>query len=524
MTSPPPTNDPKDAPEPDETSPEFASALADFEQHGAAAAPSGESATRELKVGEKVKGRVVGIGDEHVMIDYGGRSEALAEIKHFRNEDGTLKVAVGDTPELFVIEAGDRVVLGPHVKTEGKGAAARRQMREAQSAGIPVTGRVTGVNPGGLTVDAGGVRAFCPLSQIETGFCADPSVYVGRTLQFLVTKAEESRGGIVLSRRALLRREEEEKSKSLLANLKVGDEREGTVARIEPFGAFVDLGGVDGLVHVSEIRHERTGDPRSVLKEGEQVRVKVLSIGPGKQGKPRIALSIKAATPDPWTGLETRIHPGQRVQGVVARIAEFGAFVTVEAGVDGLVHISEVAPQRVEKIKDVLTPGQNVEAVVLAVDPGRRRLSLSIKQASSEYTPQAPRAERPEQAMTGEPQMESGRGPRRGFGGGGGGGGGGPFGREGGGGREGRRDRRDRGESGGAGGGGRGRGGRRDRGGDREGGHEQEGAHEQEGRESRRDRGESRQAPPPPSNEPTMMGLALRKAMEEAERKQRQGQ
>jgi predicted RNA-binding protein with RPS1 domain len=415
-------------------------------------------------------------------------------------------------------------------------------MREAQTAGMPVTGRVTGVNPGGLTVDVGGARAFCPLSQIESGFCADPSVYVGRTLQFLVTKAEESRGGIVLSRRALLRKEEEEKSKTLLATLKVGDEREGRVARIEPFGAFIDLGGIDGLVHVSEIRHERTGDPRSVLNEGETVRVRVLSIGPGKQGRPRIALSIKAATPDPWTGLETRIAPGARIQGSVARIAEFGAFVTVEPGVDGLVHISEVSPQRVEKIRDVLTPGQTVEAVVLTVDPARRRLSLSIKQASPDYSAPPPRSERPAPARgertapetAGEPPMEGGRSS-----GGGGGGGaaagaggaprggfrGGPFsgapfgqreGREGG-----RRDRRDREGGRGGGGGGGSRPGRRDR--DRgERGHESEGVETE--RESRRERSETRASSPPPSNEPTMLGLALRKAMEEAERKQRQGE
>jgi small subunit ribosomal protein S1 len=527
MTSPPPTeNDPTDAAEPDEPSPEFGSALADFEQRPDSAPAAEASATRELKVGEKLKGRVVSIGDEHAMVDYGGRSEALVELKHFRTEDDTLKIAVGDTPELFVVESGDRVLLAPHVKAEGKGAAARRQMREAQTAGMPVTGRVTGVNPGGLTVDVGGARAFCPLSQIEAGFCSDPSVYVGRTLPFLVTKAEESRGGIVLSRRALLRKEEEEKAKTLLATLKVGDEREGRVARIEPFGAFVDLGGIDGLVHVSEIRHERTGDPRSVLNEGETVRVRVLSIGPGKQGRPRIALSIKAATPDPWTGLEQRIAPGAHVHGIVARIAEFGAFITVEPGVDGLVHISEVAPQRVEKIRDVLSAGQSVEAVVLAVDPARRRLSLSIKQASPEYNASSARGERGAPEMTGEPQAEGARGaPRGGFRGG-------PFsgapfgaGREGG--REGgRRDRRDRDAGrGGAGSvaGGSGRGGRGGRNrGDREGGHETEGSFEHE-RESRRERTETRASSPPPSNEPTTLGLALRKAMEEAERKQRQG-
>src|SRR6185295_14548887 len=240
------------------------------------------------------------IGDTHALVDHGGRSEAVAELGPFRNEDGTLRLAVGDTLELFVVEAGDQVTLAPVARSEKGGEL--RALREAQAAGMPVSGRVTGVNAGGLAVGIGRVRGFCPVSQIDTTFVTDPSVFVGRTLEFLVTKVEDARGGVVLSRRQQLQREQKEQARRALAALKPGDLLDGKVARLEPFGAFVDLGGVDGLVHVSEIGHERVGHPRERLTEGQSVKVKVLAVEPGAAGKSRISLSIKATLPDPWTG------------------------------------------------------------------------------------------------------------------------------------------------------------------------------------------------------------------------------
>ena len=340
----------------------------------------------------KVKARVVSVGEEHTLFDFGGRSEAVAETRHFRAEDGTPGVKPDDVLELFVVEAGDQVVLAPSIRADAH--AALRQMREAHAAGVPVSGRVTGLNSGGLEVDLSGERAFCPLSHIESGFCADPSVYVGRTLEFLVTSVGDAKGSVVLSRRQLLRRGEEEQAKKLVASLKPGDELDGTVARLEAFGAFVDLGGVDGLVHVSEIRHERVGHPSQVLRQGEKVHVKVLRLDVGKDGRQRIALSIKATAPDPWTGIESRYSPGMRVMGVVARLTDFGAFVTLEPGIDGLVHVSEAAPQRIAHVKDVLTVGQTIEAMVLSVDPEKKRVSLSIKRTVEDSLPPAPAPER----------------------------------------------------------------------------------------------------------------------------------
>ena len=390
---------------------EFARALDEFEQNKRSAAAAAGAAA-EITVGMKVKGTVVSVGAEHTLLDFGGRSEAVAETRHFRAEDGTPGVKPGDVLELFVVEAGDQVMLAPSIRPDAHEAL--RQMREAHAAGVPVSGRVTGVNTGGLEVDLSGERAFCPLSHIDSSFCADPSVFIGRTLEFLVTSVGDTKGSVVLSRRQLLRRGEEEQAKKLVATLKPGDELDGTVARLEAFGAFVDLGGVDGLVHVSEIRHERVRHPSQVLRQGEKVHVKVLRLDVGKDGRQRIALSIKATAPDPWTDIESRYSAGMRVMGLVARLTDFGAFVTLEPGIDGLVHVSEAAPQRLTHVKEVLTVGQTIEAVVLSVDPEKKRVSLSIKRTAEDWLP-PPAAEQPrERASERSSERGSGRSSERG--------------------------------------------------------------------------------------------------------------
>lgn len=398
MTNENPTQPETTSPDPeadfDASSAEFARALQEFErrQSGADAAAHAEA---QPAVGARVSAKVVSIGESHVLFDFGGRSEAVAETPQFRNEDGSMGIIPGDQLDLYVVESAEQVVLAKtaHTGKAGSGkaerAAALAAVREAQAAGLPVTGKVTGTNSGGLTVEVAGVRGFCPVSQIENGFCADPSVYVGQTLEFLVASIEESRGSAVLSRRKLLRRSEAESGKQLLAELKPGDEREAVVRRLEPFGAFVDLGGVDGLVHVSEIRHERTNHPKEALKVGDRVKVRVLKLETGKDGKPRIALSIKAASPDPWAGVEQRFTAGQRVTGTVVRLTDFGAFVALEPGIDGLVHVSEAATHRIASVKDALKKNQSVEAIVLSVDPEKRRIALSVRQALEASLPPA---------------------------------------------------------------------------------------------------------------------------------------
>jgi small subunit ribosomal protein S1 len=371
-----PTKKPVLPEEPDDApSDDFARALEAFEQGTPAARAIG---VEPLALGTKVKGRVVSVGEEYLAIDFGGRSEGVAKTSPFRAEDGTLGVAVGDVLDLFVIETSDSIVLGAGARTDARDAT--RPLREAQAAGLPVSGSVTGVNAGGLEVRIGRARGFCPVSQIEAGYCEDPSIYIGRTLEFLVTSLEEGRGNVVLSRKRLLQREAHERAEELLARIRPGDELEGTVARLEPFGAFVDLGGVDGLVHVSEIRHERVAHPRDVLTPGEKVRVRVLRLDTDVKGKRRIALSIKSGSPDPWDGIARQFVPGTRVTGTVARLTDFGAFVTLAPGVDGLIHVSQAAERRIEHVREVLQVGQVVEVGVLDIDHDRKRISLTLRE------------------------------------------------------------------------------------------------------------------------------------------------
>ncbi len=382
---------------------DFAAALQAFEHTQSPAAPSTERAAVAPRVGQRVRGRIVAVNGDVLLLDIGGRSEAVADAREFRNESGELSVNVGETLELHVAAAGETLTLARGAKRQ-RGRVSLGALHQARTAGLPVRGKVTAVNTGGLTVDVDGVRAFCPVSQIDDHYVEDSSTYVGRVLEFLVTELDESRSRAVLSRRRLLQQQTEAKARERLASLAAGQELEGTVTRLEPFGAFVDLGGVEGLVHVSEVSHARVAHPREVVSAGEKVHVKVLKIDAGKDGRSRVALSLKAIAPDPWTTATQQFTPGQRVPGVVVRLADFGAFVNLAPGVDGLVHVSQVSHTRIQHARDVLSPGQAVEVVVLSVEPERKRISLSIRDA----------IERPVEAsrMTADEHAPSRDGPR----------------------------------------------------------------------------------------------------------------
>lgn len=330
-------------------------------------------------VGTRVKGRLIQIGDEHSFVDFGGRSEGMVETRLLRQEDGSLAYKVGDTVELTVIADQDQVVLGTAVQIDN--ADALRVLREARQQGLPVSGKVIALNAGGLEVQVSGQRGFCPFSQIEIGYCSEPSAYIGQTLEFLVEQIEEKgkSTNLVLSRRALLARAAAKRAEELLATLKPGAELEGTVMRLQPFGAFVDLGGIEGLVHVSEIRYGRTEHPSDVLKVGQRVRVRVLRMEQEEGKRLRISLSIKAATPDPWDQVTEQFWEGKKTSGTVVRLTNFGAFVELTPGIEGLVHISEIAHRPITDPSDVLKIGEQVEVTVLKVEPERRRVSLSIR-------------------------------------------------------------------------------------------------------------------------------------------------
>jgi small subunit ribosomal protein S1 len=333
-----------------------------------------ESGRKRFAPGQKVKAKILQVGRDTAFLDLGGKNEALIDSRELRAEDGTLRYQVGQTLEGFVrsLEDGVWVTL-----TIPKGAR-REALAQAREGGIPVEGTVSGVNKGGLEVDlGGGTRAFCPSSQADVRFVEDLSGLVGQKLKFLVSELRDR--DIVLSRRAYLAREAAAKADELRDTLTVGAHLEGKVVSLRDFGAFVDLGGLEGLVPISELSHRHVAHPSEVLKIGQTVTVEVARIESGKDGKEKISLSLKSLEGDPWEERGNAITEGQRLQGKVVRLQPFGAFVELFPGVDGLVHVSRLttpAGKGVTHPKDALAEGQTIWVEVETVDRTSRKLGL----------------------------------------------------------------------------------------------------------------------------------------------------
>jgi small subunit ribosomal protein S1 len=365
---------------------DFADILARFEAEQASASPAGSGAARQP--GDRVKGEIVGFGEDTAFVDLGAKSEGLVTLDELRDEEGNLTVAVGDLLEAVVSgrdpDTGSLILRVRPGRSGAGGEAAWAELQQAFEARIPVEGRVTGVNKGGLEVEVSGVHAFCPVSQIDLGYVENPADYVGRRLTFRVTRFSQGRGhrpDVVLSRRELLAEEAAARAAEALARLAVGKVVKGTVTSLTGYGAFVDLGGVEGLLHVSEISHSRVADPAEVLAAGQPVEVEVLKIEPAKEpgGHARISLSLRALEPDPWRRAAERFPEGTVAAGKVVRLAPFGAFVEIAPGVDGLLHVSELAAdRRVDHPRQVVEVGQEVTVRVLAVDGEKRRISLTM--------------------------------------------------------------------------------------------------------------------------------------------------
>jgi small subunit ribosomal protein S1 len=332
----------------------------------------------DFRPGDVVEGTVVKITQEHVFVDLGAKSEGIADSAEFLDEGGRCTVAEGDRVELKVISTTDGITLSKVLKARGQ--EARHLLRDAFESALPVEGRVTGVNKGGFEIDISGQRAFCPISQIDLGFCDRPEGHVGARYTFKIVEFKEKGKNIIVSRRALLEEERQRAAQETMAVLRPGLELEGRVTRLTDFGAFVDIGGVEGLVHVSEIAHQRVSRPSDVLQVGQSVRVVVTQVEATSKDRAKIGLSIKALLPTAWEkGLEFR--EGEIVRGKVTRLADFGAFVEIAPGLEGLVHISEISYERIHHPRKVLEQGQEVEVRILAIDYERRRVSLSIKEA-----------------------------------------------------------------------------------------------------------------------------------------------
>ena len=340
---------------------------------------SQEKTTRKLFPGEKISGKVLKVGKDTIFVDLGGKSEGIADIQEFLDKKGNLTVKQGDWVEMRVASIRDGVHLTKGMKVQGPDSL--DILREAKENLIPIEGRVSGVVKGGFEIHLSGIRAFCPLGQIDLKFCEKPEEHIGLRSPFRIMEIKEKGKNIIVSRRVLLEEEQEKKSKETLARLKPDLECEGRVTKLTDFGAFVDIGGIEGMVHISEISHGRINHPSEILKPGQQVKVKVMKIESDKQSQPKVSLSIKALEPDSWEkGLG--FEEGEIICGKVSRLTDFGAFIEVAPGVDGLAHVSEISYERISHPSRLLHEGDQVEVLVMGIDRETRRISLSIKEAT----------------------------------------------------------------------------------------------------------------------------------------------
>jgi len=336
-----------------------------------------EESLRTVKPGGVVKGRVVGITSTHVLIDVGYKSEGGIPIQEFSDRHGNLQVKVGDEVDVFFDSSeGENggIVLS---RERAENIKLWEEIEKAYNEGLGIEGRIVGKVKGGFRVDVG-VPGFLPGSHVDIRPSRNLDRFIGTTDRFVILKYNRARGNVVLSRRALLEKERDSLKKEILKVLEEGVILEGTVKNITGYGAFVDLGGIDGILHISDMSWGRINHPTEVVHVGEKLKVVVLKFDPEKE---RISLGIKQLTPDPWHTVAEKYPLGSRVQGKVISLMDYGAFVELESGIEGLIHISEMSwTKKVSHPSKILQVGQTVEVVVLNVDPGHRRISLGLKQ------------------------------------------------------------------------------------------------------------------------------------------------
>lgn len=335
-------------------------------------------AKQEMKQGEVIPAEVVRVDYNNVVVNAGLKSESFIPIEEFKNDRGEVDVKVGDFVSVAIESLengyGDTVLS----RDKAKRLAAWMNLEKALETGELVTGTVTGKVKGGLTVMTNGIRAFLPGSLVDTRPVKDTTPYEGKTMEFKVIKLDRKRNNVVLSRRAVVEASMGEERAKLLETLKEGAIVKGIVKNITDYGAFVDLGGIDGLLHITDLAWRRVRHPSEVLEQGQEITAKVLKFD---QEKNRVSLGIKQLGEDPWIGIARRYPQGTRLFGKVTNITDYGAFVEIEAGIEGLVHVSEMdwTNKNVDP-KKVVQLGEEVEVMVLEIDEERRRISLGMKQ------------------------------------------------------------------------------------------------------------------------------------------------
>ncbi|MGF9905008.1 30S ribosomal protein S1 [Brevibacillus porteri] len=349
-----------------------------------------------ISVGDVVKATVTKVEDKQALVDLGYKYDGLipiSELSPLHVEKVSDVVAVGDTFEVKVIKLNDEkeelVVSKKAVAVESSWSDLEQKMQ----AGEIIEATVKEVVKGGLVVDVG-VRGFIPASMVERHFVEDFSDYKGKTLALKVVEMDKEKNKVILSHKAVLEDEAKVQKQSIMDKIQVGQVLEGTVQRMTDFGVFVDIGGVDGLVHVSELAWNRVDKPSDVVKEGDKVQVKVLKIDRENE---RIGLSIKETQAGPWANVAEDFKAGSILNGTVKRLVSFGAFIELAPGIEGLVHISQIANRRVNTPSEVLKEGQEVQVKVLDVVPQEQRISLSIRAVEEDRVEQAERASKREQ-------------------------------------------------------------------------------------------------------------------------------
>jgi small subunit ribosomal protein S1 len=339
-----------------------------------------------IERGSLVKGKISKIEDNQALVDVGYKFDGvipIGELSSLHIEKVSDVVAVGDEVELKVLRINDdeeKLILS---KRAVDAEQAWTDLEHKFQSGEVFEAKVADVVKGGLVVDLG-VRGFIPASLVERHYVEDFSDYKGRSLKLKVVEFDREGNKVILSQKAVLDEEFEGNKKDLLTKIQPGQLIDGTVQRLTDFGAFVDVGGMDGLVHISEIAWNHVEKPSDVLKEGEQIKVKVLKVDPQNE---RISLSIKAAQPGPWDTVSNTLSSGDILTGTVKRLVSFGAFVEVAPGVEGLVHISQISHSHIATPGEVLKEGQEVQVKVLDVNPGEKRVSLSIKDLDDAPSP-----------------------------------------------------------------------------------------------------------------------------------------
>lgn len=326
-------------------------------------------ASESIEQGAVVRGVIMAIQDDIVLVAIGGKSEALMDRAEIEEQK------VGDEIEAVVVKAGSEVRISVRLAS---GRKSLEELRQALESGLPVEGKVSGRNKGGYEVRVGGLRGFCPYSQMGLSQGEDQDSVLGKSFDFAILEMSDNGRRLVMSREALLRDERDARAAEVWAKIVVGVVLPGTVRSVTKFGAFVDIGGVEGLVHVSEISRRRIERPADVLTPGDAVRVKVIKIEPETR---RLSLSMKELEDDPWTGAAQKYGPGDTFQGRVVRAVDFGLFVEVEPGLEGLVHVSQL-PRGSKVTDEAFGPGSILDGYIREVDSERRRLSLSLREVA----------------------------------------------------------------------------------------------------------------------------------------------